>query len=403
MNTHGETPKQIKRRRARGSGSVYSKGSIWWIAYRGPDGRRIAESSGSELKGAAQRLLDRRVGAREHGLPVIPNVERTTFDTAAQAVVDDFTNSGKKSLEDVKRRLRLHLTPAFGGRKLVNLTATDIRGFVAKRRADSIVVRQAHVVTLEDGTEQQVAEQRKPVSAGEINRELQILKRIFNVAIKDGKLSHSPRIEMLREDNVRQGFFEPAQLAAVLTRLPKSVRPVIEFASITGWRIGEILPLEWRQVDFGAGDVKLDAGKTKNREGRTFPMTAELRLLLKAQEAERDRLKHEGHIVPTVFFKMVAEKRGGERKPRPVGAFRKSWRAACRAAGCPGRIPHDLRRTAVRNFVRVGIPERVAMKLTGHKTRSVFDRYDITSPGDLLEAARKLDVVLPQRQVRQAQ
>ena len=66
---------------------------------------------------------------------------------------------------------------------------------------------------------------------------------------------------------------------------------------------------------------------------------------------------------------------------------------ACEAAGCPGRIPHDFRRTAVRNLNRAGVPETVAMKITGHKTRSVFDRYDITSEEDLAEAARKLQAL----------
>ena len=163
-------------------------------------------------------------------------------------------------------------------------------------------------------------------------------------------------------------------------------------AYLTGWRIAsEILPLEWRQVDFVEGEVRLDAGTTKNGEGRVFPMTTDLRTVLTAQQSEHTRLKKAGHIFPQVFFREVADGRGGVKKPQPIVSFGKAWKVACRAAGCPGKIPHDLRRTAVRNFVRNGIPERVAMQLTGHKTASVFQRYNIVSGGDLREAAQKMN------------
>ena len=148
--------------------------------------------------------------------------------------------------------------------------------------------------------------------------------------------------------------------------------------------------MEWRQIDFAAGEVRLDAGTTKNREGRVFPMTTDLRPVLQAQHTEHERLKKQ--IEPWVFWRMVADVRGGQKHPKPITSFTKVWKLACQAAGCPGRIPHDLRRTAVRNLVRAGIPERVAMTMTGHKTPSVFARYNIVSDGDLREAAHKLNV-----------
>ena len=74
----------------------------------------------------------------------------------------------------------------------------------------------------------------------------------------------------------------------------------------------------------------------------------------------------------------------------PIETFIKAWRDARASAGCPGRLQHDLRRTAVRNFVRAGVPERVAMKLTAHKTRSVFERYNVVSDSDLADAAARL-------------
>ena len=144
-------------------------------------------------------------------------------------------------------------------------------------------------------------------------------------------------------------------------------------------------------------EIRLDAGTTKsasttnNNDGRVFPFTAELRDVLEAQHAEHLRLKKAGVITPLVFWRMAAEKRGGEKKPHPIISFGKVWKIACREAGCPGKIPHDLRRTAVRNFVRNGIAERVAMQLTGHKTPSVFQRYNIVSGSDLRDAAIKMN------------
>jgi integrase len=110
--------------------------------------------------------------------------------------------------------------------------------------------------------------------------------------------------------------------------------------------------------------------------------TTELRTILEAQRAYTDRVQRtEGALVPFVFH----------RNGKPITAFTKAWKHACVAAGCPGRIPHDFRRTAVRNLVRSGVPERVAMQMTGHKTRSVFERYNIVCEADLFEAARRYE------------
>lgn len=355
----------------RGAGSVFKRGRYYSIRYYDARGRRRTESSKSARLEDANRLLRRRLQAKDDGLPVDPQVGRLRFKEAAEDLLNDYRTNGRKSLDEAARRIRKHLEPFFGRRRMSTITTSDIRSYVAERQRTPIVTGKGD------------NERRRQVSNGEINRELTTLKRMFNLALQAGLLLHKPHIPMLRENNVRQGFFEREQFESVVDHLPAPIRPVVTFAYLTGWRVAsEILPLQWRQVDFEAGEVRLDPGTTKNGKGREFPMTEELRQLLQNQLlAYQELARREGRLCPFVFH----------RNGKPIRSMTKAWRTACRQAGCPGMIPHDLRRTAVRNFVRAAIPEQVAMKLTGHQTRSVFDRYDITSKGDLKMAAARLD------------
>jgi integrase len=363
-------------------GELRLRGRVWWIRYY-RNGRRFEESARTVKKTEAERLLRLREGDVARGVPVSPKIGRLTFDEAASDVVADYVVNRRRSLRDVKMHIDRHLTPYFGSRRMAAITTSDVRAYVVQR-LDTV-----RVVGKGDS-----ARELHP-SNGQINRELTTLKRAFSLAVQAGKLLTKPHIPMLREDNVRTGFFEGDQLEAVLTRLPEHVRPVIQFAFVTGWRIpSEVLTLEWRQVDFAAGEVRLDPGATKNTEGRVFPFTSQLRDLLERRRAARDALaKEAGKISPFVFTRADGT---------PLLTFRWSWAKACREAGCPGRIAHDLRRTAVRNLVRAAVPEAVAMKLTGHKTRSVFERYNIVSVGDLADAARRLDAAQTSRTARDA-
>jgi integrase len=146
--------------------------------------------------------------------------------------------------------------------------------------------------------------------------------------------------------------------------------------------------LGWRADDaLEAGTLRLDAGQTKNADGRVVYLTPELKTFLAAQlDRIRSVERKTGRIIPFVFPYLSGRRRQGARRQD----FRKIWTRACDRAGVPGKLRHDFRRTAVRNMVNAGIPERVAMTITGHKTRAVFDRYHIVSPSDLQEAVRRL-------------
>jgi integrase len=190
-------------------------------------------------------------------------------------------------------------------------------------------------------------------------------------------------------DNARQGFFEPDELERVLRELPDHVRPVIRFAALTGWRIpSEVIPLTWDRVDDEEGIVRLDVRTTKNSDGRTFPFAIEPRLaaVLRSQREYTEVMETvEGRSIPWVFH----------RKGKPIRSLYGAWRTACKRAKVTGptgeaKIPHDLRRTAVRNLERAGVSRSVAMKLTGHKTEAVYRRYAIVSESDLREGVAKL-------------
>jgi integrase len=349
-------------------GSIRQRGRIWWVQYyRG--GRRYEESARSDKWEAARDLLRLREGDIAKGLPITARIGRLKFDDAVADVITDYKVNRKRSLPELKRRITLHLEPFFGGWRMATIATADVRVYTNER-------------------------QKAGASNAEINRELAILKRAFNLALQGGKLLAKPYIPLLQERNIRTGFFEREQFEAVRAHLPAYLQGVVTFAYLTGWRVpSEVLPLEWRHVDFTAGELRLDPHTTKNDDGRVFPFDPmpELKTLLEDQRAEYKRLAaRKQKLSPYVFT------RNGAR----IKWILNAWRAACKAAGCPGRIPHDFRRTAVRNLVRAGVSEKTAMLLTGHKTRSVFDRYDIVNEADLRAAVARLADTLAQSATR---
>ena len=187
----------------------------------------------------------------------------------------------------------------------------------------------------------------------------------------------------LKENNVRKGFFEHGDFLALREALPDYMKGFVTFAYKTGWRMSEIEGLTWAQVDLVNGIVRLEVGDTKNDEGRTVYLDEELQEIFQALHDDR---KNHAKVTPWVFV--------NEPKNGPVKDFRGTWATACETAEIGKRLFHDFRRTAVRNMVRAGIPERVAMMVSGHKTRSVFDRYNIVSDTDLRLASQKTETYL---------
>ena len=344
-------------------GTLYLRGKTWWIQYHA-DGRRYQESSKSKKKMVAKRLLDQREGAIAEGREPGIRFDKTKFDELKEDFLRDYRVTGKKSLERAGISA-MHLAEFFDGMRAKHITTAKIQEYTETR--------------LEEGT-----------ANGTVNRELAALKRMLNLGAQctPPKVDRVPHITMLRENNARKGFFEHGEFLALHDNLPNYLKGLVTFGYKTGWRVSEIINLTWNQVDRKNGIVTLDRGTTKNGEGRTVYLDEELQ---KVFHDQWDRRKKLANLLPYVFL----NKDGTDK----IKDFRGAWNRACRDAEIGKKLFHDLRRTAVRNMVRAGIPERVAMMVSGHKTRSVFERYNIVNDTDLREAALRQEAYLNSQSV----
>ncbi len=337
---------------------IYPRGNVWWVKFY-DNGRPRYESSGSTKETDAKRLLSLRVGQVVEGKCPAPEAQRTTFEDLARDLENEYQANGRRSIRSLRGRLK-NLRRFFGPFRAAAITSREIDQYKLMRQREG-----------------------KGASNATVNRELAVLHRMFSLAYKatPPRVPRIPHIEMLAEHNARQGFFEHEDFEKVRDALPEHLKPLVTFAYHTGWRKSEILTLTLDQVDLHTATVRLEAGMTKNRQARTIFLTGELLEVVQQQREIRDRLYPD---CPWVFFS----------EGKQIKSFRRSWNTACRKVGLEGKILHDFRRSAIRNMVRAGIPERVAMDLSGHKTRSVFERYNIVSEGDRLEAANRLDQYL---------
>lgn len=334
------------------------KSARWWIGYS-VGGKKHKESSGSIRKADANRLLTQRLTERGRGISG-RDLERVTFEQLAALIRADYAKNGRRSGPRLERSLR-HLTRTFAGWRAVDIAEDAIDRYAADRLAEGAANATA-------------------------NRELAALRRMFRLAQRARMVLRVPAFALLAENNVRTGFLTDGEFATLRAELPEHLRPLLVAGYVTGWRVGELLSRRWRHVDLAAGWIRLEPGETKNAEGRQFPVIPLLRDALEAQHARKlEAERCTGRIVEALFFYYE-----GARAGQPVKDFRGAWESACKRAGVPGLLFHDLRRTAARNLIRAMVSEHEAMQLTGHKTRSIFARYAIVDEGMLQDAGDRL-------------
>lgn len=349
-------------------GSIFLRGNIWWFKYY-RNGKLFRESSRSTRKTDAVRLLNKRLGEIESETFKGPKAEKMTLADLTEDFLNDYRINGKKSLSHALKNVK-RLKKHFGNISTIDMTTDRINTYIIHRQDEG-------------------------AANATINRELSAIKRIYNLAARQTppKVHHVPYIPRLAENNTREGFFTHNEFLALKEALPEYLRTLVTMAYYTGMRKGEVLSLQWEQVDMMEGKITLRGQDTKNKTPRTIYMEAELLEAVRFQRVLRD-IKYPR--CSWVFFGETGNK---------IKDFRLAWKKACKEAweNSEGRISlwdseserstrifHDFRRTAVRNMVRAGVPERVAMMISGHKTRSVFERYNIVNEEDLRKASIKV-------------
>ncbi len=349
--------REVVEKRPRGMGRTFQRGDRWWISYYAPkEGRSVEhrEPAGKTEKDAAKLLKKRldEIAAHKLGLRVFqgPRQERIIVGELLDSLQLDYEMRGRKSLPQLKSHLK-RIREYFGEDRALAVSSDKVTRYILER-------------------------QKEGSAPATINREVECLQSAFSLAMKANppKLHFVPRFPSLTENNARQGFFERAEFNAVMAKLEdQDVNDFCEWFFYTGMRPGETKALSWADFSKDTWSIRLQGKDAKTGKPRSIALAGPLRAIIERRIQAR-RLD-----CPFIFH----------RKGSRLGEFRKTWKAACEAANLPGKLVYDFRRTAVRNMSKAGVPRTVAMKISGHKTEAVFERYNISDEEDIREAVTK--------------
>jgi len=377
----------------RGDGYVFLRGRIWWCSFY-VDGVEHKESTKTTDKKLGEKYLARRV-----------KVKHAHEVTGEQFVTQrDRRRTVAELLEEVKVRWQLQGKGSQKNLSLIKMASAAFGHFRALSLTDDAGNRVVRELLM------------KGYANATLNRWITTVKQSYHLA----KLKPPNIVRLDETGNVRKGFFEAADFDATKAGLlDVDLQDFVEYAYWTGWRRGEISTLSWSDVE--SESIELRAEHAKIRRARSVPLEGKWAEIIDRRKAKRQYTTTDGitHLSEFVFH------RQGER----IKEFRKSWATACVRAGvgafvCPkckgnvdeeshcavcvrnwkredlryrGYIFYDLRRTAVRDMDRAGVPQAVVMSITGHRTPSIYLRYNISDDRDRRKALRSTELYRQQQ------
>ena len=332
------------RKHVRGQGTVFQRGRLWYVCYS-INGRTFRESANTEVREEADAYLRLKLGKAASGETVAP--DRAKIKDLLRLVENDYEVKERASLYIAKLKINRYLLPFFGELKASKFTTAHVYSYIRER-------------------------QRQGAKPATINRELALVHRSFSLGheAEPQLVTRVPKLTKLQENNTRTGFLQPTAYRKLLIELPAPLRILFVFGYHLGMRKGELLKIRKNQIDRNAKLIWLEGKQTKNRSPRTAPIYGDMEAFLDMQP-ENDS--------PYLFTWL-----NGDR----IKDFRDSWEQGCKRAGVPNLLFHDLRRTAVRNMRRAGIDPQRIKRIIGHKSDSMFERYNIVDEEDIRDAGR---------------
>lgn len=347
-------PKLFRRQMKAADGKRYLSDAYWFRKMI--DGRDRWVNTGCTRKADAQEFLVNWLQRACATGETPEKVKPLSFERMKELIIADYKNNGLRSLRRCKEGLA-HLDTIFKDYSAAAITTNEVERYKAYR------LDQGHATST-------------------INRELGYLMRMFKIATQLGMTKLQPFIKKFTENNTRKEFFEHKEFQELMRHLPDYLLPLVHYAYLTGCRFGELVSLNWKDVDFERKMIRIPDNISKNKEARSIPMFWEQMF---------EDLK--GVAIAYGTFEPNKPVFLGRRQGR-ITNIQKSWANALKAAGLENKIFHDFRRTAIRNMVRSGIPEVIAMAISGHKSRTVFDRYNIVSERDIINFSGKVESYL---------
>ena len=337
---------------------------VYWIDYYLPSGKRRREPAGKSIKDAQAAEGKKRGLKKENRLfDILPEEEMTFRD-----LTDWYLKLEKVKALASYPIIEVYLNKfnaEFGDLVVGRIMPEDLENLVERRKKQGCA----------DGTIDQEIGKVKAMVA----------KAFDNDKVSGDTLKKFKKIKKRDKGNVnaRTRILSPDEFNALLDAAPLHLRSILMTGYHTGMREGEILKLTWDKIDKKKRVIRLAAADTKDREPRTIPISDALYRVFDAMP----RAIHDRHVF-LFQGKSAWDLRQGLRKAcagaRIVyGRFKKG-----------GFVFHDLRHTFNTNMRRAGVPESVIMKITGHSTRSMFDRYNTVDEGDLRQAIEKMEEVM---------